>query len=207
MPDPATLAAAAKAIKIVGPMIGSLFTAGNQRDKETKRVMFDKRARQNLADAISVSDPASQMFRDQMLQLGAQRYSALESDLNRQMEEARKIGRNTFSEINRSYDALGGRTNQGLVSSGLFNSTVASGARALVNRERSRALSNAGSQQASLLTGLLGQRASMLAGERASLDNTLANSYLADFNLRNQMARGLAIPSEAPGPSFFQKLF
>lgn len=202
--DPVTLGAIASAI---GPVISSLFSAGNQRDKEVSRPVYNKESRRNLQDAIGISDPASKKFRDQMRQLGAQRYSALESDLNNQMREARNIGMNTFNEINKSYDALGGRTNQGLVSSGLFNSTVASGARSMVNRERARSLANAGSQQASLLTGLLGQRASMLAGERASLDNSLANSYLADFNLRNQMAKGLAVPTQAPGPSFFERIF
>jgi len=201
--DPATIGAIAT---VVGPVISSLFSAGNQRDKETARPVFDEQAAENLKYAIGISDPASKKFRDQMRSLGSQRYSALEADLNSQLQEARNIGKDTFSEINRSYNALGGKTNQGLVSSGLFNSTVASGARSLVNRERARSLSSAGSQQASLLTGLLGQRASMLAGERASLDNSLSNSYLADFNLRNQMARGLAVPSQSPGPSFFERL-
>jgi hypothetical protein len=159
-------------------------------------VDFDATARRNFKEGTRLSDAASKSLRDSLSRMGAQRYQALVSDYDQQLAEARKIGSQTMRDISQSYDAQAGRVGQGLISSGLYNTTVAPGLNALVNRERSAALSRAGSQQASLMTGLLGQRASALAGERSALDAALSGILGQDYSIRATLAQRLATPSQ-----------
>jgi hypothetical protein len=157
---------------------------------------FDARSRRNFEQGTALSDRASEDIRSQLAAMGAQRYRALEADYDRQLQSARDIGDQAIRDISSSYDAKMGGARQGLVSSGLFNTTVAPGVGALVNRERANAISRARSQQAAMFTGLLGQRASALAGERTALDSALSGILGQDYAIRNMLAQRLATPTQ-----------
>lgn len=199
--DPITLA-------LVGGSIGSsIFGAGIQRDQNVSNVVFDDAARQRFAEAKDISDAAQKSYRQQIRSIMPQRIAALRADLDAQLGQARQSFTGVFDQINRAYDAAGNRAQQNAMSRGLSNTTVAAGMRALTNRERSRALTSAGNQQASLLSNLLGQRAQRLYSAGMAMDNTLLGSYATDASLRSNLAKQLAVPSVKPGESLFDRLF
>lgn len=191
----------------LGSLGAGLFSSGIQRDQATKNVVYDKAAQKRFTDATGISDAAQTLFRQRIQEIMPQRIAALRQDLDNQLSQANQSFRGVYDQINKSFDASANRGRQGMVSSGLFNTTVTSGMEALNNRERSRALTAAGNQQASLLTGLLGQRAQQLFGAGSSMDNALLNSYGTDASLRSGFAQQLAVPTQKPGESFFSSLF
>lgn len=166
------------------------------KPEERTSVDFSKKARQNFTAGTRISDEASEKIRRSLEAMGAQRYQALQQDLDAQIGEARNIGLMNVRDINAAYNAQQGKANQGLISSGLFNTTVAPGMRAMVERERANSLTRARGQQAQLMTGLLGQRASALAQERSALDSALANILGSDYQIRAGLATQLSQPDQ-----------
>ena len=199
--DPVSLSLA------IGSLGAGVFGAGIQRDQQVRNVVFDDAARQRFAEASGISDAAQKLLRQNIRDIIPQRIAALRSNLDAQLGQARQSFSGVFDQINRSYDAAGNRARQNAVSSGLANTTVSAGMQALNNRERSRALTAAGNQQASLLSNLMGQRAQSLFRAGSAMDNALLNSYNTDASLRSGLAQQLAVPTSKPGKSFFDRLF
>ena len=176
--------------------------------ESTSYKKFDAGARQRFNEGTKIQGAAAKKYMDQLRSMGAQRYQALQSDLDDQLFAARQVGQRVFEDINASYDAQQGAANQSLISSGLYNSTVAPGMRAMVNRERGNALQRAGGQQAQYISGILGQRAAALAAERAGLDSALSGVLGDTYGLRAGLAQQLATLPEVQkkSGSLFDKL-
>ena len=135
------------------------------------------------------SKRAADAYAKDLRKMGAQRMNALRKDLDLQLQEAKQVGRQIGRDIASGFDAQAGAANQRMLSSGLSNTTVSAGMNALVNRERGNALSRFAGQQASYISGILGQRASALAAERNFLDSQLSPIIGSDFALRNMRAQ------------------
>lgn len=190
-------------------LLGTAIAAGFQPTRSDSFVDFDARTKRQFKEGSDISRAAADKYSDYISRLGAQRYAALDRDYMGMIEEARKIGALTASDINRSFNAQLGAAGQRMISSGLANTTVAPGVSALVNRERANALSRAGSEQARLMTGLLGQRASALYGARMATDAELLGLEGREYGIANMLAQRLATPTQTQkkSGSFFEKVF
>lgn len=172
-----------------GSFLQAAFTPTSQRT-------FTRFTAQDDADFLRgrvSSRRAAEDYAKDIRKMGAQRMTALRKDLDLQLQEAKQVGRQVGRDIASGFDAQAGAVNQRLLSSGLSNTTVSAGMNALVNRERGNALSRFAGQQASYISGILGQRASALAAERNFLDSQLSPIMGSDFALRNMRAQRMGM--------------
>ena len=168
---------------------------------------FDPRQRQQFEDALGMSDQYSMNLQDQLQGINAQRMQDFRQGTEDQLAAVRGLERQAAQDINRSYDAMSNRAAGQAIGSGLGNTTVAPGMRALVERERGAALSRNANAQAALLSGILGQRA-------AGLDAIAGQNYQTALNLGGERLRPRANLTSSLGqatqynrPGFLGRLF
>lgn len=172
---------------------GSLLQAALTPTGQRQFTRFTAADDADFAKGRVASKRAADAYAKDIRKMGAQRMNALRKDLDIQLQEAKKVGRQIGRDISSGFDAQANAANQRMLSSGLSNTTVASGMNALVNRERGNALSRFAGQQASYISGILGQRASALAAERNFLDSQLSPIMGSDFSLRNMRAQRMGM--------------
>lgn len=172
-----------------GDMLG---TVNNSSGSSSGTSTFDSRQLPAFNQSLQGSDEASRRLMELIRQLGGQRSAALQGNLDEQIASVRGMGGQALSDINRRYNSAQGGVGQNLANRGLYNSTVAPGMQALVNRERNSALGQENDRQRQYFGGLLGQRASMLDQALASQNAALAQVGSQDYGLRTLLPQAIA---------------
>jgi len=182
-------------------LAGDIFGLMARPSEQTRFTRFTEEDRAAMEGGARMTESAGRDYIKSLRSMGAQRMSALRSDLDLQLSEAGKVGQQIARDINKSYDAQLGATGQRMISSGLSNTTVASGMDSLVNRERSNALSRFAGSQAQYISSILGQRAAALAAERNFLDTQVAGIEAVPFQIRAAYAQRQGQGTQVSGSS------
>jgi hypothetical protein len=184
----------------IGPAMGavgsgSLFgTRGTQSSSGSTR--FDMSQLPALNQQLAQSDQASQQFMEFLRQLGGQRQAGLQADLDGQLATIQGLGNQENQDINRRYNSQQGGVGQSLANRGLYNSTVAPGMRALVERERNAALGQADARQRQYLGGVLGKRAQLLDSASDQQNQSLDGVGMSNLGLRQEIPRQMISSSQ-----------
>ena len=178
-----------------GLMNGSLFGGSNTSSGNSQTSGwsgFDRSQLPLFNQALGQSDAASAQLRSQINAQNAQRMNALNTNLNQQMVNAQGYGNQAISDVNQRYNSAQGGVGQQMASRGLYNSTVAPGMSALVERERNQALGQAQARQQQYMGSLLGQRTSALDNALTQGQGTLNQLGFQDYGLRSLLPQAVA---------------
>ena len=134
------------------------------------------------------ADSASARQRRYLESLVGSRSANLRDALDRQTQAMQGYG----DVVSRRYNSAQGQVGQSLASRGLYNSTIAPGMSALVERERSAALGQARQRQASMMGSLFGQQAQLMDAADAQRISQLANIGANDYRLRTLLPTSIA---------------
>lgn len=177
--------------------LGSSLMSGSllgTRDRSTSSgsSRFDMNMLPAFYQALGMTDQSSGSLANALRQAGGQRTAMLTNNLDRQLEALQGYGGQAITDINRRYNSQQGNVGQSLANRGLYNSTVAPGMSALVERERNSALGQEQDRQRQLLAGVLGQRAGALDQVQASQNQQLAQLGFQDYGLRSMLPQAIA---------------
>jgi hypothetical protein len=176
-----------------GLMSGNLFgTQDRSNTSGSSTSRFDKSQIPLFNQQLAQSDQASAQLMALIRALGGQRQQELSGNIDQQLAEIRGMGAQENRDINQRYNSQRGNVGQGLASRGLYNSTVAPGMNALVERDRNAALGQADARQRQYLGGVLGQRAQMLDNVSASQNQGLTQVGMQDYGLRTLIPQQIA---------------
>ncbi|KAA1261608.1 hypothetical protein LF1_41590 [Rubripirellula obstinata] len=172
---------------------GSLFgTTGTQSRNGTTSRRFDASQLGLFNKQLGVADQASAKYANFLRGLSGQRTGALRADLDRQLDAVQGYRQQEIADTNRRYDSRQGNVGQSLANRGLYNSSVAPGMNALVERERNSALGQARSRQQQYMGGIMGQRAQLLDNANVNSLNQLAQLGGQDYQLRTLLPQNIA---------------
>lgn len=174
----------------IGPAMGAvgsgnLFgTQDRQFGNRSSTDRFDRTQLPFLNEQLAQTDLASARFAEMIRQLNSQRMQQLQGNLDQQMNAVQGLGQQAMRDINQRYDSRQGGVGQTMANRGLYNSTVAPGMRALVERERNNALGQEQDRQRQYFGGLLGQRAMAMDQVSAGQNQALQSLGAQDYGLR-----------------------
>jgi hypothetical protein len=176
---------------------GSLLASGSllgtkDRVNSSGTSSFDISKLPDFYRSLEGSDQASRQLMELIRQLGGQRQQALQGNLDNQIAAVQGYGGQALRDINQRYNSAQGGVGQSLTNRGLYNSTVAPGMSALVNRERNNALGQETDRQRQYFGGLLGQRAQLLDRATSEQNNALAQVGSQDYGLRAMIPQAIA---------------
>jgi hypothetical protein len=168
---------------------------------------MNPRQREQYNQERQVFNTESLALQDQLMNLNAQRLASLDQNIGRQISAVQNVGNQARADVGSRYNAMQGRTGQQLGASGLYNSTVAPGMRALVERERGAAMNRVNEQQSAMLSNIYGNRAQSLDAVTAA-GNQIAMG-MGDLRLAPQrnLAMSLSQPQQYSRPGSLVRLF
>lgn len=176
-----------------GLMSGSLFgTKDSGTTSGTSASRFDVSQIPLFNQQLAQTDQASARLMELIRSLGGQRQQQLTGNLDQQLAEIRGLGNQENADINQRFNSQQGGVGQQMANRGLYNSTVAPGMRALVERERSQALGQADARQRQYLGNVLGQRAQMLDNVTANVNQGIAGAGAQDYQMRQLLPQAIA---------------
>lgn len=178
-----------------GLMSGNLFGTtdrSNSNTNGTTASRFDTSQIPLFNQSLGQADQASAQLMALIRALAGQRQQELAGNLDQQLAEIRGLNAQENRDINQRFNAQQGGVGQNLANRGLYNSTVAPGMRALVERERSQALGQSDARQRQLMGGVLGQRAMALDNVTANMNQGLAGVGAQDYQLRTLLPQQIA---------------
>jgi hypothetical protein len=176
-----------------GLMSGNLFGTSDQSNTNgTSSSRFDTSQIPLFNRQLAQTDQASAQLMALIRALSGQRQQELSGNLDQQINEIRGMGAQENRDINQRYNSQQGGVGQNLANRGLYNSTVAPGMRALVERERNSALGQADARQRQYLGGVLGQRAQALDNVTAAQNQGLTQVGMQDYGLRTLIPQQIA---------------
>jgi hypothetical protein len=176
-----------------GLMSGNLFgTQDRSNTSGSSSSRFDASQIPLFNQQLAQTDQASARLMELIRSLGGQRQQELMGNLNQQLAEMRGLNAQENRDINQRFNSQQGGVGQTMANRGLYNSTVAPGMRALVERERSQALGQSDARQRQLMGGLLGQRAQMLDSVTAGVNQGIAGAGAQDYQMRQLLPQAIA---------------
>lgn len=174
-------------------MNGSLLgTMDKGTSSGTSSSRFDMKMLPEYYKALGVTDQSSAGLANMLRQISGQRTASLQGNLDDQLNALQGYGNQAITDINRRYNSQQGGVGQSLANRGLYNSTVAPGMSALVERERNSALGQEQDRQRQLLAGVYGQRAQMMDQVQANQNQALAQLGFQDYGLRSILPQAIA---------------
>lgn len=153
---------------------------------------FDMSQLPAFNQALQGTDAQSAQLSALIRALSGDRQAALDQGYGQQLAAMQGMGNQAVSDINRRYDSAQGGVGQSLASRGLYNSTVAPGMSALVERERNAALGQEGARQQQMLSGVLGSRTAAMDNALASRNQSLIGLGEQDYQLRSLIPSAIA---------------
>jgi hypothetical protein len=162
------------------------------RSNGTSASRFDTSQLPLLNQQLGQTDIASAKLAELIRALSGQRLQQLQGNLDQQLNAVQGIGLQANRDINQRYNSQQGNVGQSLANRGLYNSTIAPGMSALVERERNAALGQERDRQRQYLGGIYGQRASALDQVNAQQNQSLGQLGMNDYQLRAMIPQQIA---------------